>query len=71
MIRTLIFLVFLALVASGFALIADLDGGLNITLGPYQMDVSVLGGMIGLVLTCTVILLVWSVIKDKKHSQRG
>ena len=63
MIRTLIFLVFLALVASGFALIADLDGGLNITLGPYQMDVSVLGGMIGLVLTCTVILLVWSVIK--------
>ena len=63
MIRTLIFLILLALVASGFALIADLEGGLNITLGPYQMDISILGGIIGLVLLCAALLFVWSIIK--------
>ena len=63
MIRTLIFLALLALAASGFALIADLDGGLNLTIGPYQMDLSILGGMIGLVLICVALLFVWSLIR--------
>ena len=62
MIRILAFLVLVGLTASGFALIADLDGGVAVTLGPYQMDLSVMGGMVGLAALCAMLLLIWSIL---------
>ena len=62
MIRTLFFLFLLALTASAFALIADLDGGIHIALGPYQMDLTMLNGMIVLALICFGFLALWSSI---------
>ncbi len=62
MIRILAFLVLVGLTASGFALIADLDGGVAITLGPYQMDLSVMGGMVGLAALCAILLFLWSIL---------
>ena len=60
MIRTLFFLALLALAASAFALIADLDGGIHITLGPNQMDLTVLSGMIVLAACCFGFLALWT-----------
>jgi HemY protein len=60
MIRTLFFLALLTLAASGFAMVAEIDGGIHITLGPYQMDLTVLTSMIALAVLCFVFLALWS-----------
>lgn len=60
MIRTLFFLALLTLVASAFAMVADVEGGIHMTLGPYQMDLTVLSSMIALALLCFGFLALWS-----------
>ncbi len=63
MIRPLIFLLGLAASAALLALLADLEGGVQISLGPYEMDLPFLAALIGVLGLCIGLMSFWTLIR--------
>ena len=63
MIRVVVFLVALALIASGFAWFADRPGDLVLTWMGYRIETSVMVALVALLLLVVVAIVAWSILR--------
>src|SRR5579875_926702 len=63
MIRIVVFLVALALIASGFAWIADRPGDLTLTWMGYRIETSLMVAVVALIVLIVAAILVWSILR--------
>jgi HemY protein len=62
MIRVLVFLIALALLAGGFAWLADRPGDLVLTWMGYRIQTSLMVAMVALIVALIVVLLLWTIL---------
>jgi HemY protein len=63
MLRVVIFLVALALIAGGFAWIADRPGDIVLTWQGYRVETSLLVAFVGLIALIVAAILIWSILR--------
>ena len=63
MIRALITLILLAATATGLAWLMDLQGGLLVNFGPYQLETSLAVAAVGTLALAVVLAVVWGCIR--------
>jgi HemY protein len=63
MIRILVFLIALALIASGFAWIADRPGDLMLTWMGYRIETSLMVAFVALIVLVVAAIVIWSVLR--------
>jgi HemY protein len=63
MIRVVLFLVLVALIAWGFAQLADLPGAVAVTWLGYRIETSVMVALLAVLAVVVVVLLLWSVLR--------
>jgi HemY protein len=68
MIRVVLFLVLVALIAWGFAQLADLPGAVAVTWLGYRIETSVMVALLAVLAVIVVVLLLWSVLRGVLRS---
>src|SRR5690348_12538394 len=63
MLRVVVFLVALALIAAGFAWIADRPGDIVLTWQGYRIETSLLVAFVGLIALVVAAIVIWSILR--------